>query len=121
LIRERLIQWLNGKSPRVKRKLDVLSVWGHIAVSFVADFADVVRPLPQLTVEKNSVAWTEECQRSFDKLKQLLTATPILAYPSVEGIFRLDRDASGCGIGVVLSQLQDGQERVLSLMAVRRL
>ena len=39
---------------------------------------------------------------------------PILGYPLPKGQFTLDTDASNHGIGAVLSQLQDGQERVLA-------
>ena len=39
---------------------------------------------------------------------------PILAYPNATDIFILDTDASGTAIGAVLSQLQDGDEKVIS-------
>ena len=47
-------------------------------------------------------------------MKQLLTEAPILGYPVTDGIFVLDCDASGTGIGAVLSQFQEGDERVIS-------
>ncbi|KAK3104828.1 hypothetical protein FSP39_011111 [Pinctada imbricata] len=39
---------------------------------------------------------------------------PILGYPRQNGKYILDTDASNVGIGGVLSQIQEGQERVLS-------
>ena len=39
---------------------------------------------------------------------------PILAYPNATDIFILDTDASGTAMGAVLSQLQDGDEKVIS-------
>ena len=39
---------------------------------------------------------------------------PILAYPNATDVFILDTDASGTAIGAVLSQLQDGDEKVIS-------
>ena len=39
---------------------------------------------------------------------------PILAYPDPQTEFILDTDASAYGIGAVLSQVQDGQERVIA-------
>ena len=58
--------------------------------------------------------WTEQCEQVFTTLKQSLSKTPVLAYPRSEGIFILDTDASNVGIGATLSQLQDGEERVIA-------
>ena len=49
-----------------------------------------------------------------DHIKELLTEAPILGYPSSDGLFILDFDASNTGIGAVLSQFQDGDEKVIS-------
>lgn len=80
---------------------------------YVKMFGDMAKPLTRLTEEGRSFSWDEECQEAFDTLKKQLTSTPILGYPLPEGKFILDTDASNVGIGAVLSQLQDGRERVL--------
>lgn len=42
-------------------------------------------------------------------------SAPILSYPDVNGgLFILDTDASNNAIGAVLSQIQDGKEKVIS-------
>jgi hypothetical protein len=51
---------------------------------------------------------------SFENLKQALTNTPILAYPRNEDSFILDTDASNTCMGAVLSQIQDGKEKVIA-------
>ena len=83
---------------------------------FVKDFASIAKPLHQLTEKKRAgrFEWSSACQLAFDELKHRLTSTPILAYPSLEGELILDTDASNDGIGGVLSQVQDGQERVIA-------
>ncbi|KAF7648018.1 hypothetical protein LDENG_00163380 [Lucifuga dentata] len=58
--------------------------------------------------------WTEECQVVFNKLKHLLTTAPVLGYPLDQGNMILDTDASDVGIDTVLSQVQQGRERVLA-------
>ena len=81
---------------------------------FVKDFAKVAKPLHRLTEKNAHFAWTSECQESFQKLKTLLTESPILAYPNETGQFILDTDASLVGMGAVLSQVQGQGEKVIS-------
>ena len=45
--------------------------------------------------------------------KEALTTAPILAYPQQTGQFILDTDSSGWAAGAVLSQVQDGSEKVI--------
>ena len=47
------------------------------------------------------------------KINEVLTSPPILAFPRLDLSFILDTDASGDGIGAVLSQIQDNLERVI--------
>ncbi|GFY26821.1 retrovirus-related Pol polyprotein from transposon 297 [Trichonephila clavipes] len=51
---------------------------------------------------------------SLQKLKEALTSSPILIYPQPDKPFILDTDASNEGVGAVLSQEIDGQERVVA-------
>ena len=48
------------------------------------------------------------------KLKQALTSAPILSFLNDDGAYILDTDASHGAIGSVLSQVQNGEERVLA-------
>lgn len=43
-----------------------------------------------------------------------MSQAPVLAYPTSEDAFVLDTDASNTGIGAVLSQKQEGEERVIA-------
>ena len=56
--------------------------------------------------------WDSACQTAFNTLKNMLTTTPILAYPQFgsDAQFILETDASSFGLGAVLAQKQkDGQ------------
>ena len=75
-------------------------------------FADIARLLHQLKDKGAPFCWTESCQTAFEDLKRVLTSTPILGYPTINNAFVLDCDASGTGLGSVLSQIQEGQPRV---------
>ena len=79
---------------------------------FVPGFAKVAEPLHQLTGKRVKFEWSNECQLAFEELKHRLVSSPILAMPQDGGDYRLDTDASNDAIGAVLSQVQDGQERV---------
>ncbi|XP_076230291.1 uncharacterized protein LOC143176614 [Nomia melanderi] len=79
-----------------------------------AGFSRIARPLHRLTEEKMDFVWTEECQEAFEELKRRLEETPVLAYPWMDADFVLDTDASNFAIGAVLSQIQNGEERVIA-------
>lgn len=74
---------------------------------FIPNFSTVSFAMTRLTQKNRSFIWDELCLKSFEKLKQLLVSSPILAYPTLKGEFILDTDASLLGIGAVLSQVQN--------------
>ena len=69
-----------------------------------------------LTQKNTPFVWDDSCESSFIALKKHLTSSPTLAYPSSHpaDLFILDTDASNFGIGAVLSQVQDGDTKVIS-------
>ncbi|CAH8594109.1 unnamed protein product [Dicrocoelium dendriticum] len=85
---------------------------------FVRNFADIAGPLHRLTEKGRPFRWTPQCEQAFDALRQLLTTSPILAFPDLSpsaGPFILGTDASDTGIGAVLSQKgADGLEHVIA-------
>ena len=81
---------------------------------FIKSFAHIAKPLHKLTSKANKFEWNDECQESFLELKDKLIESPILAYPLEKGRFILDTDACDVSIGAVLSQEQDGVEKVIS-------
>ena len=102
--------------PTPKSVADVRSYVGLCSYyrRFVKDFAAIAGPLHALTGKNVRFQWTTACQESFDELKRRLISSPILAMPQDEGHYKLDTDASNEAIGAVLSQVQDGQERVVA-------
>ncbi|CAI5670379.1 unnamed protein product [Oreochromis niloticus] len=81
---------------------------------FMKDFASIAEPLHNLTKKNAHFQWHAEHQAAFDELKCRLTSAPVLGYPLDHGKMILDTDASDTGIGAVLSQMQQGVERVLA-------
>ena len=81
---------------------------------FIPDFSEKSSALTNLTKKGVHFEWTKQCQESFEILKQKLISAPVLSYPSENGQFILDSDASGHAIGAVLSQIQNGEEKVIA-------
>ena len=82
---------------------------------FVKNFACLAAPLHRLTSKNSVFQWTPEAQASFDALRAVLCSPPVLGFPDPRGgPFVLDCDASQVAIGAVLSQVQNGEERVLA-------
>ena len=98
-----------GNASEVKSFIGLCSYYRR----YIQSFSDIASPLYQCA-EKKPFSWTQSAEAAFVQLKQLLTSAPVLAYPKPGVKFILDTDASNNGIGAVLSQLQDGQERVIA-------
>ena len=70
---------------------------------YVKNFAAIAAPLHALTRKDVVFHWSEECQTAFDRLKTLLTTSPITAFPDFSQAFRLYTDASTAGLGAILA------------------
>ena len=52
--------------------------------------------------------WDDECQKSFELLKEKMVSVPILIFPDWAKVFHVHVDASGIALGAVLTQPRDG-------------
>ena len=81
---------------------------------FVIFFAELAEPLVALTRKGAPFVWTDQQQTAFDALKACLLSAPILGFPTKEGQFVLDTDASLFAVGGVLNQIQNEEEVVIA-------
>ena len=96
---------------------------------FIEDYSTISAPLVQYTQQEQHkgiphLHQDAEAVHAFREMKKKLISAPILAYPQFQGEpFILDTDFSADpgAIGGVLSQVQDGQERVIAYGARRLL
>ena len=70
----------------------------------------MAEPLVALTRKGVPFVWTDRQQTAFEALKACLVHAPILGFPTEDGRFVLDTDASLFAVGGVLSQLQEKGE-----------
>ena len=114
---DKILAVKNGSTPKnakhVRSFLGLCSYYRR----FVQDFAKIARPLHRICEKGNKFIWSDDCQESFLALKDALTTAPVLAYPILGQQFILDTDASEHSVGAVLSQVQDGKERVKGYMS----
>ncbi|KAL5482287.1 hypothetical protein EMCRGX_G022596 [Ephydatia muelleri] len=105
-----------AKWPTPQSKRDVQQFLGlaNYYRRFIKDFGVIAKPLNRLTEKNTTFEWSTTCQRAFENLRNCLVEPPVLAYPNYTRDFLLDTDASNCGIGAVLSQVDDsGAKRVI--------
>lgn len=74
---------------------------------FIPDFSKIAMPLQNLTHKDTPFRWTQQCQESFQKLKDLFTTEPVLATFDPDRTTVLETDSSGYNVGGVLSQYDD--------------
>lgn len=85
---------------------------------FIVNFSIKAAPITDLLKKTNSkFKWTEEAESAFNLLKTALTSAPILATPDFDLKFTIQTDACDEGMGAVLTQVQDGCERVIEYMS----
>ena len=81
---------------------------------FIKDFAGLAEPLVALTRKGVPFVWIDRQQAAFEALKACLISAPILGFPTEDGRFLLDMDASLYAVGGVLNQLQWDREVVIT-------
>ncbi|MCI76418.1 RNA-directed DNA polymerase (Reverse transcriptase), partial [Trifolium medium] len=63
----------------------------------------IAKALTELT-KKDNFHWGKAAEDAFNKLKEIMTTSPVLVLPNFELPFEVECDAAGKGIGAVLMQ-----------------
>jgi hypothetical protein len=78
---------------------------------FIDHFSDRSHPLFKLTHLNETYKWEAYERSVFEMLKKCFVNAPILWHPNFDHAFAVQTDASDVGLGAVLVQYIDGQER----------
>lgn len=111
---EKVASVLGFPTPRNLRTLRQFLGMAGWYRRFIPEYSTLVSPLTQLLRKNVRWRWHEEQEAAFCKLKEALTTAPILARPDFSKPFTLYTDASATGLGAILTQVQDGSERVIT-------
>ena len=101
----------SGNAEEVRSFLGLVNV----SARFIPNLASITEHLRELTRKNVTLVWGSEQQAAFDTLKSSLRNAETLAYfdRNAEET-KLVTDASPVGLGAVLTQVQQGQERVVA-------
>ena len=89
------------KTPTKVKDVESFLGFANFYRHFIQNFSHTAKSLNELKGKKEW-KWEEEHQKAFDELKEKITSQPVLALPKREGKFRIETDASGHAIGLVL-------------------
>ncbi|GFS78988.1 retrovirus-related Pol polyprotein from transposon 297 [Trichonephila clavipes] len=92
------------KPPKNSKKVSKFLWMAGGYQKFIPKYENICEPLYRLQKKGAKFNWSTEAQDSFYKIKRALTEAPVLQLLNFTEEFNLFTDASGLGIGAVLSQ-----------------
>lgn len=81
---------------------------------FIPDFSLLAAPLTHLTKKGVPFEWKLDQQTAFQLIKSKLTSAPVVHCPDFEHSFIIESDASNVGLGAVLMQKIQNEDRVIA-------
>jgi hypothetical protein len=101
-----VLDWKPPKSVHQVRSF--LGLMGYHR-RFILNFSKISKPITELLKKGNKYVWSKDCDEAFQTLKKLLTTSPVLTQPNIAKSFDVYCDASGAGLGWVVSLCKKGE------------
>ncbi|KOM51585.1 hypothetical protein LR48_Vigan09g024400 [Vigna angularis] len=95
-----VVEWEEPRNLKALRGF--LGLTGYYR-RFVAGYGKIAKPLTEI-LKKGRFTWNEQAKQAMDALKAAITSGPVLELPDFNQEFHIECDASGGGIGAVLTQ-----------------
>ena len=111
---EKILDW---PTPTNKKELSSFLGFTSYYRSFISDYSFLTNEMNDAKKEDQAFEWTETMDEKFKKLKQKFAERPIRAFPDYESDqpFQLSVDFSAENLGAMLTQEQNGQERLIAV------
>ena len=101
-------------TPHNKKTLQRFLGFVNYHREWLKNLASIAKPLYKHTKKKSKFHWGKAEDKAFRTIRNMLISPPVLVLPTDQDDFILDTDGSANGLGAVLSQVQDGKERVVA-------
>jgi hypothetical protein len=97
--------------PPPKTQKEVIIFLGHARYYrwFIENFTKIIAPMFGFLIKDVDFVWTQQCQTTFESLKNKFLVAPVLRGPNWTLPFHISIDASNTTIGGVLVQKEDHQ------------
>lgn len=111
---------VNYQAPTKIREVRQFMGMANFYSRFIENFSHIVAPISDILkgVKKDQpvkkFVWTQAANNAFEQIKGKLISAPILANPDFDLPFTVQTDSSDRAIGAVLTQEQNGVERVIA-------
>ena len=102
----------NLESPKTLKQTRAFCGMVNFLSSFLPNLRCLLIPIYDLQKKSKKFKWTQEAEKAFEEIKELLISPPVLRAPTPEGIFQLESYTSHEGVGGTLFQKQ-GDEWVV--------
>ena len=100
----------NAKRPQDVKEVCSLLGMTNYSARFIQNFADIVKPLRDLTKKDSPWQWGDKEEKSLIRLKDSLTKARTMVYFSPEKETVVYVDASPVGVAAILTQHSPGEE-----------
>ena len=100
---------LGWETPKTVRDVQCFLGFANFYRIFIKNYSKITALLIQLTC-KDKLDWNFDAEKAFQLLKTAFMTAPILVHLDFSKPFFMEIDASNFALGVVLSQLEDGEK-----------